>query len=125
MELFPSAEAHTFLGWTYSFQKRYDEAIEECRKAIGVDPEFGNPYNDIGAYLIELDRWEEAIPWFHQALAAPRYESYFFPHFNLGRVYEHLKEWRKAAECYRSALKLNSEYRLAKVALKRLQTRWN
>jgi Tfp pilus assembly protein PilF len=125
LELFPSAEAHTFLGWTYSFQKRYDEAIDECRKAIAVDPEFGNPYNDIGAYLIELDRWEEAIPWFHQALEAPRYESYFFPHFNLGRVYEHMKLWPKAAECYRSALKLNPQYRLAQVALKRLQTRWN
>ena len=24
----PTAEAHTFLGWTYSFQERYDEAIE-------------------------------------------------------------------------------------------------
>src|SRR6058998_808618 len=50
----PSAEAHTFLGWVYSFERRYDEAIAECKKAIAVDPTFGNPYNDIGAYLLVL-----------------------------------------------------------------------
>jgi tetratricopeptide (TPR) repeat protein len=61
--LHPTAEAHTFLGWTYRFQGRLEEAIEECRRAIEVDPAFGNPYNDIGAYLIELGRAAEAIPW--------------------------------------------------------------
>ncbi|MEE8606226.1 MAG: hypothetical protein V3S55_01370, partial [Nitrospiraceae bacterium] len=32
--VFPTAEAYTFLGWTYSFMGRYDEAIAECRHAI-------------------------------------------------------------------------------------------
>ena len=27
---YPTAEAHTFLGWTYSWMGRIDEAIEEC-----------------------------------------------------------------------------------------------
>src|ERR1044071_10289007 len=49
---YPTAEAHTFLGWVYSFQQRYDEAIEECLEAIRVDETFGNPYNDIGSYLV-------------------------------------------------------------------------
>ena len=46
--LYPTAEAYTFHGWAYSFQGRADEAIEECKKAIAVDPTFGNPYNDMG-----------------------------------------------------------------------------
>ena len=66
--LFPTAEAHTFLAWTYSFQGRLDDAIQECQKAIEVDPEFGNPYNDIGAYLIEQGKHDEAIPWLERAL---------------------------------------------------------
>ena len=32
---YPTAEAHTFLGWTYSFLERLDDAIEECKKAGG------------------------------------------------------------------------------------------
>src|SRR5207253_3118147 len=49
----PTAEAHTFLGWTYSFQGRLEEATAECLRAIEVDPDFGNPYNDIGVYLMQ------------------------------------------------------------------------
>src|SRR5438093_13111097 len=55
IESFPTAEAYTFLGWTYSFMGRIDDAIAECRKAIEVDPTFGNPYNDIGAYLLRSE----------------------------------------------------------------------
>jgi Tfp pilus assembly protein PilF len=116
----PTAEAYTFLGWTYSFMGRLDEAIEECRHAIQVDPEFGNPYNDIGAYLIEQGKFDEAIPWFQQAMQARRYESPAFPHLNLGRVYEKKGQWDKAMDSYKQALTLNPQYALAKKALGRL-----
>ena len=33
IETYPTAEAHTFLGWVYSFQQRYDEAIDELEEA--------------------------------------------------------------------------------------------
>ena len=84
LAIFPTAEAHTFLGWTYHFQGKIDDAIAECKRAIEVDPEFGNPYNDIGSYLIQLEKYDEAIPWLERAIAAPRYEPRHFPHFNLG-----------------------------------------
>src|SRR5512145_475356 len=67
----PTAEAHTFLGWTLSFQGRLDEARQECLKAIEVDPDFGNPYNDIGVYLMQQDKLDEAIPWLEKAKRAP------------------------------------------------------
>ena len=70
LQLFPTAEAHTFLGWTYHFQGKIDDAIAECKRAIEVDPEFGNPYNDIGSYLIQLEKYDEAIPWLERAVAA-------------------------------------------------------
>src|SRR5215470_4562333 len=82
----PTAEAYTFLGWTYSWMGRIDDAIAECQKAIEVDPTFGNPYNDIGSYLMIKGEVDEAIPWLERALQAPRYESYCYPHMNLGRA---------------------------------------
>jgi hypothetical protein len=39
-------------------------------RAIQVDPDFGNPYNDIGAYLINLGRHDEAMAWLEQAIGA-------------------------------------------------------
>ena len=47
LDLYPTAEAHTFLGWTYSFLGDLNRAIEECKSAIAIDPEYGNPYNDV------------------------------------------------------------------------------
>jgi Tfp pilus assembly protein PilF len=120
IERHPTAEAYTFLGWTYSFMGRLDEAIEECHRAIEQDPDFGNPYNDIGAYLIEKGQFDEAIPWFEQAMQAKRYESPAFPHLNLGRVYERKGQWDTAIESYKKALALNPNYALAKRALGRL-----
>jgi tetratricopeptide (TPR) repeat protein len=43
LALNPTAEAHTFLGWTLHFQGKIDEAIAECKRAIEVDPEFRQP----------------------------------------------------------------------------------
>jgi tetratricopeptide (TPR) repeat protein len=117
IETYPTAEAHTFLGWTYSYQGKLDEAIEECKKAIEIDPEFGNPYNDIGAYLIEKSCHEEAIPWLKKAASAKRYENCHFAHYNLGRAYIALELLNKAREEFERALKLHPEYQLASDAL--------
>ena len=104
IETYPTAEAHTFLGWVYSFQNRYDEAIAECLEAIRVDETLGNPYNDIGSYLLAKGDSYGCVRWFKRALFAPRYDSYAFPHFNLGRVYEMRKKYLDAARHYTLAL---------------------
>lgn len=119
--LYPSAEAHTFLGWTYSFMGRYDEAIRECERAIQVDPAFGNPYNDVGAYLIELGKLDEAIPWLERAVAASRYCCYFYAHTNLARVYLHKRMPEKARRSLQAALRVNPEYAPARELLRRLE----
>jgi tetratricopeptide (TPR) repeat protein len=86
IEVMPTAEAYTYRGWSLSKLERFEEAIRDCKAAIRVDPDYGNPYNDIGAYLIHLGRLEEAIPWLKKATRAKRYCCFQFAHFNLGRV---------------------------------------
>jgi Tfp pilus assembly protein PilF len=125
IEIHPTAEAHTFLGWSYSFQGRIDEAIEECHKAIAVDPDFGNPYNDIGAYLIQKGMLDEAIPWLQKATVAKRYEARAYPHINLGRIWERKGRVWDAMREYRTALVESPKYDEAYKALKRLESRLN
>jgi tetratricopeptide (TPR) repeat protein len=125
IESYPTAEAHTFLGWTYSFMGLTEEAIEECERAIEVDPDFGNPYNDIGAYLIERGNLYDAVGWLRRAMIAPRYESYFYPHFNLGRVYEAIGKPFDALREYKAAVDLNPKYSLAIQAFRKLQAKLN
>ena len=116
ISIHPTGEAHTFLGWTYSMLGRHEEAIAECHRAIVVDPDFGNPYNDIGAYLLELDRWEEALSWFDKAIAAPRYEARVYPYVNKGRALERLGRAWEALEAYRQARQVSPEYLPARQA---------
>jgi tetratricopeptide (TPR) repeat protein len=125
IEVLPTAEAHTFLGWAYSFLGDYPQAISECRKAIDLDPDFGNPYNDIGAYLIQQGDLEEAVPYLELAMKAKRYATPHFPHYNYARILERRGLWFEALGEYKSSLDLEPNYSLAKDAYYRLQALLN
>lgn len=125
LEIHPTAEAHTFLGWTYHFQGKVQDAIEECKRAIAVDPDFGNPYNDIGAYLISLHRYDEAISWLERATRAPRYDPRHYPYFNLGRVYLAKGMINRAKECFQEALRIEPRYREAQHAIENIRRMLN
>ncbi len=105
--LYPTADAHTYLGWAYSFKGRLNEAIAQCEIAIEIDPEFGNPYNDIGVYLMQQQKLDDAIPWLERAKNAKRYEPRHFPYINLGRVYLTKGMIQKALQEFGSALQIN------------------
>jgi len=121
LELHPTAEAHTFLGWTYHYQGKIEDAIAECKRAIEVDPDFGNPYNDIGSYLIALGRHDEAIPWLERAIAAPRYDPHHYPYFNLGRAYYAKGMINRAREYFQEALRIEPRYALARQAVENIR----
>lgn len=106
IQVFPTAEAYTFRGWALSYQNRLDDAIAECKKAIEVDPGFGNPYNDIGSYLMAQGKTDEAIEWLERAKKAPRYEPRHFPYMNLGRLYAAQGLASRAIEEFQAALSL-------------------
>jgi tetratricopeptide (TPR) repeat protein len=107
--LYATADAHTYLGWAYSFLGRLNEAIAQCEIAIELDPEFGNPYNDIGVYLMQQQRLDDAIPWLERAKSAKRYQPRHFPYINLGRIYLTKGMIQKALEEFGGALKINPD----------------
>ena len=123
LDCVPSPEAYTFMAWTESMRGHFEGAIELCRKALDLDAEFGNAWNDLGAYLLALGRPEEAIPNLEQALRSPRYLTYHYAHYNLGRAYERLGDPGRAREKYQDALGEEPTYLLAREALDRLRQR--
>ena len=121
LDCMPSPEAFTFMAWTESMRGDYHKAIGLCRKAIDLDPDFGNPWNDIGAYLLALDRPEDAIPYLEQALRSPRYLTYHYAHYNLGRAYEKLADHERACLKCEAALEEEPTYLLTREAIERLR----
>jgi Tfp pilus assembly protein PilF len=120
----PTAEGHTFLGWSLSHLGRIEEAIAECKKAIAIDPDFGNPYNDIGVYLVQLDRPDEAIAWLEKAISARRYCCYQFPHFNLGRILLKKGNAAEARRLFERALQYDPDYLPARMGLEEIRKNW-
>lgn len=106
---YPTAEGYTYRGWALSFLGMLEQAVQECQKAIGIDPDFGNPYNDIGVYLMQLGLLDDAIPWLEKAKIAARYVPRHFPYLNLGRIYMAKGDQNKALEEYVKALDLDPE----------------
>jgi tetratricopeptide (TPR) repeat protein len=121
LEVQPTAEGHTYLGWAYSHQGKLPEAMEECKRAIALDPEFGNPYNDIGAYLLQMNQPAEAIPWLEKATKSKRYQTYHYPWFNLGRAYVALEMYSAARQSFENALDIEPEYAPAVEGLERVK----
>lgn len=121
----PTAKAYTFLGWAYSLQGKFDEAIEQCKIAISIDPSYGNPYNDIGSYLISLKKYDEAIDWLEKAIKAPDYEPRHYPYYNLGNIYEKKGDWFTALNYYNESLAIDPNYDSAKTAVIRLTSLLN
>ena len=121
----PTAEGYTFRGWALSYLGRLDEAIEDCKTAIALDPDFGNPYNDIGVYLMQKGRLDEAVPWLEKAKRAKRYEPRHYPHANLGGIYERKGRWLEAMREYKEALRYEPKYETALRALARLRAQMN
>ncbi|PJZ57956.1 tetratricopeptide repeat protein [Leptospira barantonii] len=121
----PTAEAWTFLGWSYSLAGKLDRAIEFCKTAIETDPTLGNPYNDIGVYLLQQKRYQDALPWFEKAKSAPRYEVPVYPYFNAASCLEILGHIELARLEYEKAIQIQPNYPPANLALKRIYIRYN
>jgi len=97
----------------------------ELDRAIEIDPEFGNPYNDSGVYLMERDKLEEAISWLEKAKQAKRYEPRQFPFMNLGRVYLKQGRWWEALREFEGAVRLAPRDARAAKMLHSLRARLN
>lgn len=121
IETSPTAEAHTYLGRAYRMQGRLGQAIEECKAAIELDPDFGNSHNDLGAYLVDQGEFAAAIPPLERALQCERYATPHYAWYNLGRAYLALGELSLARACQRQAVKVKPDYELAREAVRQVQ----
>lgn len=118
--IYPTPEAHIFLGWAYSMSGDYEGAISQCIEAINLDSDYGNAYNDIGSYLICLKKYDEALPWLERAIESKKYSAKHFPFYNLGRIAEKKGDWYKALNYYNKSLKLKTDFAEAEKALVKL-----
>ncbi len=121
IEIEEKAETLTHLAWVLSLKDQVDDAKELCLRAIQLDPDYGNPYNDLGNCFMKEQRWEEAIFWLEKAKLTKRYDTRHFPHMNLGRVYSTLGRLDEAINEFTRALEIVPQHQEIIRVLEQLQ----
>jgi len=125
INFYPTTEAHTYLGWAHSMNGELEKAISECETAIEIDRDFGNPYNNIGSYLMKMGKEEEAVDWFKKAIEAPRFDPKHLAYFNLGKIYRKRGDWLQAVTMFKESYKSNPQFKQAKCELYKLMAYMN
>jgi tetratricopeptide (TPR) repeat protein len=104
VELYPKDErAHTLLANNYFGQQEWDQAIAEYERALEINPDFSQPYNQLGYANRFLGRYEQAEEAFQKYIELipndPNpYDSYAELLLKMGRYEESIKAYRKALE---------------------------
>lgn len=81
--------------------------------AVEKAPNSYRPHHNLGRYYDDHGYKEEAISEYKKALEKPIYSrknEIFVTYYNLGRIYAHIKDYKKALSFYHKALVLNSDH---------------
>ena len=108
--LFPTAEAHTFLAWTYSFEGRLDDAIGSYRSAYRVRPNFGDAFWSL-ANLKTVKFTAEDLAAMRHALEAEGLsdDDRLHLHYALGKAHEDAEAWDASFAHYAAGAAIRRE----------------
>jgi tetratricopeptide (TPR) repeat protein len=100
--------AYNNLGTSYGKLGRWQDEIEACKKAVGINPDYADAHCNLGFAYGNLGRWPEAIEACKQAIKIK--PDYAEAHSNLGVVYSKLSRYQEAIEAFRQAIRVNPDY---------------
>lgn len=83
-------------------------AVDLFMKAIEIEPQLMDSYNNMGVAMEMTGRVDEAIAFYDRALELE--PNFHMPWYNKGNCYKGRGEFEKALACYERALELNSKF---------------
>ena len=87
------------IGFVYDKAGMYKEAIEVYKRAIFINPDYTNAYNNLGNAYGELGMYKEAIEVLKVAIK--RNPDYAMSYYNLGLIYNLSNDKDSALEQYK------------------------
>jgi tetratricopeptide (TPR) repeat protein len=102
-----STEAYIKQAESYYAQGKFDEAINECKRAIEITPEAAIAYKIAGNATQAMGKVDAARYWYTEALdIEPNFAEI---HANLGSIYARQKLWQKSIACYKKAIEIKPD----------------
>jgi len=87
---------------------RPEEAVEECKEALKVDPEYNAAIFTLAQAYRRLGKYEEAIAGFERAVQLDPRDAK--PHVNLGEIYLDTKDLDKAMAHFEEAISIDPDH---------------
>jgi tetratricopeptide (TPR) repeat protein len=112
IEKIEHAPSHVKLGLLFIKSNLMQDAINQFKKAIEVNPKEIDAYNNLGMTYIKTGSYSDAIKILNKALSFQT--GYADVHLNLGMAYYCEKQHLKALDYVQNALRINPDYQLAK-----------
>lgn len=92
-------------GNLFYYVGRYEEAEEEYRKALKMDPNDPVAHNNLGYLLCNLNRYKESEKEYKEAIRIDPNDTY--AHHTLGDFLEYLERYDEAEKEYREVIRIN------------------
>jgi protein O-mannosyl-transferase len=105
-------EAHYNLGQAYASMTRPADAVYHFERALSLDPQYIDPHIGLGTLFLRLRQWDQAEGEWARALELnPKNKQALN---NMGVVMLHKGETENAILWFRAALKIDSDYLMAR-----------
>ncbi len=62
-----SLNINTTAGWVFNYTRQYDQAIEQCRKALEIDPDYVSAHDCLGESYLAKGMFEQGVAEFQRA----------------------------------------------------------
>jgi eukaryotic-like serine/threonine-protein kinase len=85
-----------------------NEAVDEFRKAIAIDPNYALAYSNLGNALYDQQKWNEAVAEYPKAIKLDPMNA--TTHYNFAEVLAAKQQWDEAIAEYRKAIALRPDY---------------
>jgi len=110
------AQPYEMRSKNYVFQQQYEKAIAQAQQAVEINPGHAWAIFNLGWVFRCAGRPEDGIPWMEKSIRLdpiPQYSVFD----SLGRAYFLAKRYEKAIARYKTAVKLNPDFRDTHVGL--------
>jgi tetratricopeptide (TPR) repeat protein len=99
---------HALMGVVYSKCQRWEEAVQQCRRALEIQPDDALSLFNLGTLLAQQGDADAALEYLEKAVA--QREQYTEAHYNLGTVLLRQGRYREAIEAFERALDQQETY---------------
>ncbi len=102
---------HFNLGLRFQKQRKYQLAIEQYQRAIEIQPNFAQAYNNLGSVYFLSGSYPESIEEYKRAIELK--PDYAEAYYNLAMVYEATEDINQAIDSYRMVIGIRPDHERA------------